>query len=51
MIGIKQNGEKWNMIIKEEQWQFETREQMEDILKNLLDMKETHGKLKDKDRY
>lgn len=47
MIGIRQRGEKWQIIVKEETWEFENREDMESELKKLLDSKETFGKLKD----
>ena len=46
MIKIKMRGDKWRMEIEEE-FEFETREEMEQNLKFFLDMKQNNGRLKE----
>jgi len=38
-IVIKQTGDKWRLELRDEEWVFESREDMEKGLKILLDMK------------
>ena len=46
MIKIKMRGDKWRMEIEEE-FEFETRELMENQLKQFLDLKDKNGRLKE----
>ena len=45
-IKISQAGEKWRLAIIEEEWEFPSREKMEEELRRLLNMKETYGKVR-----
>ena len=45
MIRLRMYGEKWRIGIEEE-WEFETKEQMELILKSLIEYKDKYGRLK-----
>lgn len=45
-ITIKQRGEKWRMIIQEEELEFEDREKLDKNLKIILDLKQEYGGLK-----
>ena len=44
-IKIKQNGEKYRLVIDDEEWEFLDRKSMELGLKFLLDLKEKRGKI------
>jgi len=46
MIAIRQRDGKWEVEIREEKWQFETKQEMKDCLGSILDMKEKYGQLK-----
>ena len=46
MIGIKQRQGKWQLVIKDETWEFKTKTEMMSILNYLADMKTTYGQLK-----
>ena len=48
MIKIKQQGDSFRLEIQNEEWKFGSREEMEKALKQLLDLKDAHGKLLDK---
>lgn len=50
MIRIKQNREKWILGIESEEWQFESREEMEKSLKTILDLKSKNGQLRGDER-
>lgn len=45
-ITIKQRGEKWRMIIQDEELEFENRKKLDENLKTILDLKEKYGKIK-----
>ena len=45
-IKIKQAGTKWRISIEDEEWEFESRAEMEKNLKTILDMKEKKGQIK-----
>ena len=45
VITIKQHGEKWKMIINNEEWEFEDRKDFDDNLKIILDTKEKKGRI------
>lgn len=49
-IKIKQNNQKWRLNIEDEEWEFETRAEMEKGLKILLDLKERKGNIKSNER-
>jgi len=51
MIKIYMHDSKWRMGIESEVLQFDSREEMEIALGNLIELKETNGKLNDKDRW
>ena len=44
-IKIKQNGERYRLVIDDEEWEFLDRKSMELGLKFLLDLKEKRGKI------
>jgi hypothetical protein len=44
-ITITQRGEKWRMRIQDEVWEFENKETFEKHLKEVLDLKEKHGRI------
>ena len=43
VIKIKQHGEKWRMILDNEEWEFKDRKEFEENLKKILDIKEIKG--------
>lgn len=45
-ITIKQHGEKWRLIIENEEWSFENRKDLDDNLKKILDIKEKKGQIR-----
>ena len=45
MLTIKQHGDNWRIVVKEEVWKFETRHEMELVIQQLLNLKEKFGKL------
>ena len=45
-IKIKQTNDGYRLELDIEEWRFETRKEMEEVLKTLLDLKEKHGRLK-----
>jgi hypothetical protein len=45
-IKIKQQQQKWLIQLDEETWQFESRKEMEVGLKQLLDLKEKKGNIR-----
>ena len=45
-ITIRQKGQKWNIELCGEEWEFESRADMEKGLKTLLDMKQKKGQLR-----
>jgi hypothetical protein len=45
-IKLKQRDKEWRIEIDDEEWKCNDRKDMERILKVLLDLKETKGKLK-----
>jgi hypothetical protein len=45
-ITIKQMGQKWRIELHEEEWNFESRAEMEKGLKTLLDIKENKGNIR-----
>ena len=49
MISIRQYGKKWRIEVNNEVWEAEDRKDMESIVKQLLDLKELKGQLKEKD--
>lgn len=46
MINIKKRGDKWRINIKDEEFEFDSRKQMQINLDDLLDMKEKHGNIR-----
>ena len=46
-IKIKQQQEKWIIQLDEETWQFQNRKEMEAGLKQLLDLKEKKGNIRE----
>lgn len=46
-IKIKQMQQKWQLHLDEEVWQFESRKEMEAGLKQLLDLKEKKGNIRE----
>ena len=44
-ITIKQREEKWRVEIREESWEFPTREDLDKALKTLLDLKQKNGRV------
>jgi hypothetical protein len=48
MIEIKQIGEKWRIAIKNEEWEFDSLNSLENTLKQILNLKNTYGKLSDR---
>ena len=44
-IKIRQNGDNYRVNLDDEEWQFNSRKEMEAGLKILLDMKDKKGKL------
>jgi len=51
MITIKEYGKNWRITLQDEIWQCEDRTDMERILKQLLDLKEKKGQLKENEKY
>ena len=51
MIGIKQRQGKWQLVIKDETWEFKTKTEMMTILNYLTDMKTTYGQLKQNNNW
>ena len=45
MITIKMYGEKWRIGIGDEVWEFENFEEMFEILRTILEMKNDYGRL------
>ncbi|MCK9429498.1 MAG: hypothetical protein M0R17_05800 [Candidatus Omnitrophica bacterium] len=50
MITIKEYGKNWRITLQDEIWQCEDREDMERVLKILLDLKEKKGRLKENEK-
>jgi hypothetical protein len=46
MIAIRQKGNKYRLEINGEEWELDTREEMQQILDYLLNLKESRGKIK-----
>jgi len=47
-IKIKQHKTGYRLEIDNEEWEFESRKEMEKVLKIFLDLKELNGQLKDR---
>jgi len=47
MIQIKMHDYAWRIKITDEKWEFENRNQLNETLKELLNFKETFGKIND----
>lgn len=47
-ITIRQRDKKWRIEIREEEFEFENRKEMEKFLQELLTIKEKRGQLKEK---
>lgn len=45
-IKIKQHGEKWRIVIENEEWEFGTRKEFDENLKKILDIKDKNGRIK-----
>ena len=45
-INIKQYQDKWRIEIEREEWEFESRKDLDDNLKKILDIKENKGRIK-----
>lgn len=45
MISIRQRDKKWRIQIRDEEWEFPDRKNMEKMLKEILDTKEKFGKI------
>lgn len=45
MIAIRQKSNKYRLEIAGEEWEFDTREEMQKVLDYLLDLKEKNGKV------
>ena len=45
MIAIKMRGDKFRLEVREEEFEFANREEMQKILTNILDLKDKCGKL------
>lgn len=44
-LTIKQYGKKWRLSIDHEEWELDSREDLENAVKTLLDLKEKKGQL------
>jgi len=44
-IKIKQHAEKWRIEIEREEWEFDSRKDLDDNLKKILDIKEKKGRI------
>lgn len=47
-IVIRQRNQKWRLEIREEEFEFENRSEMEMALKDILEMKEKRGQIKER---
>ena len=45
-IEIKQHQSKWRIKIEHEEWEFENRETLDKNLKQILDIKQSSGRIK-----
>jgi hypothetical protein len=48
MIQIIQYNQKWRFLIEGERWEFDNLEQMKENLNIILEMKNSHGNLKER---
>ena len=46
MINLRMYGEKWQIIIGDEIWQFNSAEEFKEILSIIIDLKDKYGKVK-----
>ena len=44
-ITIKDRGDKWRVVIQQEEWEFDKRKTLDENLKKILDMKEKDGRI------
>lgn len=46
MIGIKMKQDKWELSIRDEELQFDSRKKLEEVLKYILDLKDKNGRIR-----
>jgi len=50
-VEIKKHGEKWRVVIKNEEWEFNDKMEMDQVLEKILNWKNKHGSIKNERSY